>query len=48
MIEAVNTILECILTGIVTALCIWGLAKLGKFPILYMVTEEEQEEKDDV
>lgn len=45
MIAAVNSILECILTGLVTALCIWGLARLGKFPILYMISEEQ--EKDD-
>lgn len=45
MIEIVNTLLECAFTGLVTALCIWGLARLGKFPILYMVSEEQEEDE---
>lgn len=48
MITAFNELLQCFVTGLFTALIMWGMAKFGMFPILIMVPmpEEQKEEEE--
>ena len=41
MIEAVNAVLECVVTGLVTTLCLLGMARMGWLPILILAPLEE-------
>lgn len=45
--NVLNTLAECFLTGIVTGLTLWGLAKVGLVPvigIMYINKEDEEQE----
>lgn len=51
MISAFNALLECVVSGTVTALILYTLGRLGHLPFLVMLNEEEaaklQEVEDD-
>ena len=43
-----NVLAQCFLTGIVTGLTLWGLAKVGLVPvigIMYINKEEDEEQE---
>lgn len=45
--SVLNTLAECFLTGIVTGLTLWGLAKVGLVPVIgivYINKEDEEQE----
>lgn len=46
MIAAVNAMLECFMTGLFTALILFGLAKAGYMPMLLITKIEEEEERE--
>lgn len=44
--SVLNTLAECLLTGVVTGLTLWGLAKVGLVPVIgIMVIKEEEEDE---
>lgn len=47
MIQVFNAVLECFVTGLFTAICIWGMAKIGIFPIMFLAPKEEWDEDGD-
>ena len=47
MIESVNALLECVVTGLVTSLCILGMARMGWLPILILAPLEEDMDDED-
>lgn len=45
MTELLTTFAECFMTGIVTGLTIWVLAKLGLIPILLVTYTNDEDDK---
>lgn len=46
VIVAVNAVLECLVTGLFTALCLLGMARIGWLPILIIAPLEEDMEDE--
>lgn len=40
MVEIVNTLIECVVTGITTALCLLFFGKMGWLPFMLIMTED--------
>lgn len=47
MIHAFNALLQCFVTGLFTALCIWVMAKIDIFPIMFLAPKEEWDGEDE-
>ena len=47
LVYAFNELLSCIMTGLFTALCMWGLAKLGLFPVIFVMPAPEEDEEEE-
>lgn len=47
LITAFNAVLECLVTGLFTALIILGMAKIGWLPVLFIQEVDEEEEEAD-
>ena len=44
--SVLNVLAECLLTGVVAGLTLWGLAKVGLVPVIgIMVIKEEEEDE---
>lgn len=39
-----STLTECLLTGVVTGLTLWGLAKIGVVPVIGIVLVNKEED----
>lgn len=46
LIHVFNALLECFVTGLFTAVCIWAMAKMGVFPIMFLAPMEEEDENE--
>jgi hypothetical protein len=44
MISAFNALLECFVTGLVTALILYFMGRMGWLPFIVVLTPEEAEE----
>jgi len=47
MYVALTALAECLLTGLVTGLTIWGLAKVGLIPIMLVTYTDDEETADE-
>jgi hypothetical protein len=48
MISAFNALLECFVTGLVTALIIYGMARIGMFSLVIITSTSFDEDDDEL